>query len=422
MRSKKRIHFHGCAQSQRKPIHVLKIAACSEIRRTAKIFYILTKRKTCIYAVLNKFNYQNRQMKTTTCLPRLLLIGIVSLLLPSLYPANHKGEKYACLHTLKGHTDEVNNVTFSPDGKTLASADDKSIKVWDTNTWECLRTLKGHTGQVWSVAFAPDSKTLASANLDKTIRTWDSAKGTCLGTMTGHTDEVNSVTFSPDGKTLASTSYKEVKIWDTSTWECLHTLRGHTADINKVVFAPDGKTFASVSGEWNKAGEIKMWDAAHGTCLRTMTGHKYGVNAVAFAPNGKTFASASSDCAVKVWDIATGTCLRTLKGHLKAAQDISYASDNKMCLVLISGYCRQYAYVPNVITSLISRYTLHMSRTLASAGYDKFVKVWDVSTGTCLCTLKEHTKPVLSVCYAPSGQILASASSDKTIKIWGIKH
>ena len=341
MSSKKPVPCHGYAQSQRQGYtrHKQTCFLLRDMPHSEAFFYVLAKRKTCIYAVLNKFNYQNRQMKTTTCLLRLLLISIVSLSLPSLYPADHKEEKYVCLRTLQGHTDEV-----------------------------------------------------------------------------------NSVTFSPDGKTLASTSYKEVKIWDTSTWECLHTLRGHTADINKVVFAPDGKTFASVSGEWNKAGEIKMWDAAHGTCLRTMTGHKYGVNAVAFAPNGKTFASASSDCAVKVWDIATGTCLRTLKGHLKAAQDISYASDSKMCLVLISGYCRQYAYVPNVITSLISRYTLHMSRTLASAGYDKFVKVWDVSTGTCLCTLKEHTKPVLSVCYAPGGQILASASSDKTIKIWGIKH
>ena len=410
-----------------KAIHAIsKPASCSEICRTAKrFFYVLAKRKTCIYAVLNKFNYQNRQMKTTTCLLRLLLISIVSLSLPSLYPADHKEEKYVCLRTLQGHTDEVNSVTFSPDGKTLVSAsDDKSVKVWDTNTWECLRTLQGHTFSVLSVAFAPDGKILASASDNYSVQVWDTTKGTCLRTLTGHKWGVNSVAFSPDGTTLASASYKEVKVWDTSTWECLRTLRGHTDEVNGVTFAPNGKTLASASYK-----EVLVWDTSTWECCRTLKGHTLDINSVAFSPDGKTIASASGELdeagEIKIWDAAHGTCLRTLQGHESSVNSVAFAQDSKGSDLLISGYCKKYGdklSIPNVIANLISTYVLHQGRTLASASADKTLKVWDTNTDQCLDTLQGHTDWVWSVCYAPGGQILASASSDKTIKIWGIKH
>src|ERR1700681_3160439 len=75
--------------------------------------------------------------------------------------------------TLKGHTDRVISVAYSPDGKTLASgSSDTTIKLWDVATGKEKATLSGHTNHVGDVVFSPDGKTLASGSEDQTIKLW----------------------------------------------------------------------------------------------------------------------------------------------------------------------------------------------------------------------------------------------------------
>jgi|GEM_PF-3434755 len=166
---------------------------------------------------------------------------------------------------IKAHKDSVNSVSFSPDGKLLASgSSDHTIKLWEVATGKLLKTLEGHKGSVYSVSFSPDGKLLASGSYDKTIKLWEVASGKLLKTLEGHKGLVKSVSFSPDGKLLASGSGDNtIKLWEVASGKLLKTLEGHKNYVISVSFSPDGKLLAS--GSWDHT--IKLWDVASGKLL-----------------------------------------------------------------------------------------------------------------------------------------------------------
>ncbi len=283
---------------------------------------------------------------------------------------------------LEGHNREVYSVSFSPDGKTIASASgDGTAKLWRGDGTN-LATLKKHNGEVYSVSFSPDGKTIATASGDGTAKLWR-GDGTNLATLKGHNGEVYSVSFSPDGKTIATASGdKTVKLWswDGNYSTYFTTLIGHTDKVSSVSFSPDGKTIASASGD--QTVKLWSWDGKTSKEFATLKGQIDRFWSVSFSPDRKTIATASSDKTIRIWN-REGALLKTLKGHTDQVTSLSFSPDGK---------------------------------TIATASYDKTIRIWKI--GNLPSVLQGHTDEVYSVSFSPDGKTIASASRDKTAKLW----
>ena len=242
----------------------------------------------------------------------------------SIVAAQFDGLSYGILRS--GGT-EVLDVAWSPNGKTLAAANNNNtLEVWDAATARRLSVLRANSELVYSVAWSPDSKLLASAGNETTIEVWDAATGKQVRMLQGHTQQVSSVAWSPDGKMLASASDdRTVRLWDAASGKQIRVLQGHQNYVTRVAWSPDGKTLASESDDRLYGCGIPPLENRERWLLTRASG-----TALPGARMG-TCSAQRTQTTIWLWDgdAIGGKPLRALHGHEGVVRSIAWSSDRR---------------------------------------------------------------------------------------------
>ncbi len=164
-----------------------------------------------------------------------------------------KGKTFGSRDTLKGHTQAVRCLAWSPDGRNLLSGGEgRQVRVWK---WGWLgasvaHMITGHNDHVTCADYSIDGGKIATGSLDRSIVLWDSkspAQGTAVP-LFGHPDNIRRVKFLPDGKHLLSIGESgQVFLWDTSTSLRVADFRLSQSAATTTAITPDGLFFVSGS-------------------------------------------------------------------------------------------------------------------------------------------------------------------------------
>ncbi len=345
----------------------------------------------------------------------------------------------ALVSTLAGKKkdEEIYDVTFSADGKTLFSRGSKGFTIyqWQIADGTLLRSLALPTeGAVFSVAFSPDGTLLASGHADHWIRLWRVADGTLWQSF--HHDLTENrrvifalpwlrVSFSPQGDLLASTSENgTMRLWKMPDGQDAGSGEGWATGM---VFSPDGRLLAGAGGR-----VVGVLSLERGKMVYLLKGHEKDVNAVAFSPDGKILASGADDATVRLWRVSNGSLLRTLDKGEWIVLSLAFSPDGTLLAAgtgddislwrVADGSLVRTLKDERIGRGGVESVAFSPDGTLLAASADSAILLWRVADGTLLQVLEGHQGAVHSLAFSPDGTLLASGSEDGTVRLWGLEE
>ncbi|MBD0336446.1 MAG: hypothetical protein ICV62_13230 [Cyanobacteria bacterium Co-bin13] len=292
-------------------------------------------------------------------------------------------------------------IAVSSDGRFLAcSRPDRTVIIWDIISRRYHHQLSSFDLPVWSLAFSPDSHLLVTAS-DYTVKVWDVATGICLRSLGSQRYSLKCLAFDGESTRLI-TGHDDtlLRTWQVNTAGAFsrrpRSLRGHSAAIRSVAASPQGNWLASSSEDrtirlWQTGGQGELVsprsDGLRGPVLahRLLTDDLVSpATVMVFSSDGRWLASGGEDALVRLWslDLPQPHDLR-LEGHTGPITALAFTDDGHV----ISG-----------------------SR-------DRTLRLWQLTDGRCLQTLKGHQRQVHGLSLSPDGHLL-SVSHDGTARWW----
>lgn len=330
------------------------------------------------------------------------------------------------LRVLIGHSDEVYDAKFSPDGRyVLTGSADQTARLWNAFTGQLIETFRGDGGEVYAVAFSPDGNFILTGNEDHSVRMWELASNQQLRPFNGHDGSVDSVTFSPDGTHILTRSTEDgtARLWDAVSGKQLRIV-AHDGSRG-VAFSPDGNALL-VSDAGNV---VTLTETSTDHLLQTFLTNGNPIYAVAFSPDGQFVLTGSMDNTATLWETASGREIYTLRGHSSSVRGVTFSPDGKYILTGSSDHTMR---LWDVATGQeVRRFGAHSARiwsvdfspdgrTILSASADHTVKLWNVATNDELATFSEFQDEVYDVAFSPTGDYVLIASADGTAGIWDV--
>lgn len=325
---------------------------------------------------------------------------------------------------LAGHTNRAVMVRLNPVNEHIAASAgwDSTARIWDLESGRELFRLNFHRDIVPDLSFSPDGRYLATGSLDKRFAIWEVASGNMIDSMQLNR-EIRSVDFRPRVKAeedrantpnayqLAIAGDSVITLWNMRSPDPLSAgqpgttaeksplldslkippLIGHTGNVNRVRFSPDGSLLASAGSDTS----VKLWDSASGENIRTLKEReKKIVWSLAFDPAGKYLISGGADNKAIVWEVRTGIKTTDQFTHFGSIYGVAFSSDGKR---------------------------------IVTGSFDNYVKVWDWDKkphpDERLPALTFYGGPgngnkFYDVNFSPSGKRLAAACADGSIRLF----
>lgn len=293
--------------------------------------------------------------------------------------------------TLTGHTEPVNCLAYSPDGKLLASGSEAEslmsdsgkfeIIIWSVSSNKILGHLLGHKDAIQSIYFNKSGTKLVSADSKGEIKVWDVVNFKEIKSILG-TDWISTVCITPDDRyIIGEYPYaKKVDLWDFETSELILTLN-IGQQIGSMDISPDGSKIALSCYH-----SVQIWSLISDKKLSAVDDNSLRGFAIKYSPDGKTLAVGSGDGEIKFFDPESLHLKYTLSGHFKPILSVAFNKENKY---------------------------------LVSGSSDQMVKVWNLQSKKEIKSLVNfHKGMVKAISFNPKSNSFATSGVDKTIKLW----